>query len=82
MAELAFQLLDGRNLVNRNELALETAKMLAVFFPESSNAYEAYGNILAKTGKKDAAISMYKKSIALNPKNEDAKQALEELLKK
>ena len=82
MAELAFQLIDSKDVTNHNEFALEVAKLLTIFFPESSNAFEAYAEILAKTGKKAEAISMYKKSIALNPQNEDAKMALEELLKK
>lgn len=82
MAELAFQLIDDVTLANHQQLALESAKLLTVYFPESSNAYEAYGEILSKTGKKDAAISIYKKAIVLNPKNEDAKKSLNDLLNK
>jgi len=63
-------------------LALEVAKLNIAFFPESFNVYDTYGEILATTGQKDLAISMYRKSIVLNPQNEGGKKALEELLKK
>lgn len=82
MAELAFQLLDDAKVTKHEELALETAKLLTIYFPEDSNAFEAYGEILAKTGKKDTAILMLKKSILLNPQNNDSKNALDELLNK
>lgn len=82
MAELAFQLLDDDKVLKHEELALETAKLLTIYFSESSNAYEAYGEVLTKVGKKDAAISMLKKAIALNPQNEDAKKSLDEILRR
>lgn len=81
MNDLAYQLLYEATFAKHDELALEVAKLNAVFFPDSFNVYDTYGEILAKTGKKDAAILMYKKSIALNPKNEAGKKALEELKK-
>jgi len=47
----------------------------------SSDAFNSYAEALAKIGKKEDAIAMYRKSLALNPKNEDSEKALQELLK-
>jgi tetratricopeptide (TPR) repeat protein len=76
MAELAFQLLGDTAVLSNQQLALETAKLLVTLFPNSSNAYEAYGEILAKVGKKEEAVSMLELSIALDPKNRDAMKTL------
>lgn len=45
-------------------------------FPKSWNAYESYGEVLLKMGNKNKSIEMYKKSIELNPKNENGKEML------
>jgi len=82
MNDLALQLLYAGKSANHNELALEVAKLNIAFFPDSFNVYDSYGEILAKIGRKDLAISMYRKSVVLNPKNEGGKRALVELLKK
>lgn len=82
MNELALQLLYAGTSTNHNELALEVAKLNIAFFPDSFNVYDSYGEILARIGRKDLAISMYRKSVVLNPKNEGGKRALVELLKK
>lgn len=50
-------------------------------FPGSWNVYDSYGEVLLKFGKKQDAIKMYQKSMALNPKNANGKKVLEELLK-
>lgn len=82
MNALAYQLLYEANFENHQLYALEAARLNVVFFPDSYNVYDTYGEILAKTGKKELAILMYKKSLALNPKNKGGEKALEELLKK
>ena len=61
--------------------ALETFKFNMELFPSSWNVYDSYGEALLKTDQKDKAIKMYKKSIELNPNNENGKKILEELLK-
>lgn len=81
MNGLAYQLFYQASFPNHADLASEVAKLNTAFFPNSFNVYDTYGEILAKTGKKEAAILMYKKSISLNPNNEDGKKALAELLK-
>jgi CubicO group peptidase (beta-lactamase class C family) len=63
----------------RPQQALEILKINTLLFPESFNVYDSYAEVLLKAGKKDAAIAMYKKSLALNPKNEGAKKVLKEL---
>ncbi len=76
MNELGYNLLSN----NYNLQALETFKVIILLFPESWNAYDSYGEALLKSGKKEEAIMMYKKSIELNPNNEGGKQALKRIL--
>ncbi|ASU36362.1 serine hydrolase domain-containing protein [Mucilaginibacter xinganensis] len=80
MNELGLQLLYSGNFTNHDELALETLKLNTLFFPASFNTYDSYGEALAKTGKIQESIFMYKRSIELNPDNEGGKQALKSLL--
>lgn len=70
---------------NQQTEASEIFKLNVHLFPHSWNAYDSYGEALLKIGNKDKAIEMYKKSVELNPKNENGKQMLlkiEEILKK
>jgi tetratricopeptide (TPR) repeat protein len=48
-------------------------------FPQSSNAYDSYGDALMKKGDKENAILNFQKSVELNPDNEHGKEMLEEL---
>jgi CubicO group peptidase (beta-lactamase class C family) len=82
MNQMGYDLFADTEITGHQEKALEVLKLNTLLFPESSNVYDSYGEHLAKTGKKDEAIFMYKKSIELDPKNESGKKALEELLKK
>lgn len=55
---------------------------LEVFsFPDSYDAYDSLGEAYMKNGQFEKAIENYKKSIALNPKNENAKTQLDLLQK-
>lgn len=58
---------------------LEALKLNTVLFPNSWNVYDSYGEALAKNGKKEEAIAMYKKSIKMNPGNNGGKDALKRL---
>jgi CubicO group peptidase (beta-lactamase class C family) len=82
MNDLGLQLLYEPTFKGHEELSLEVLKLNTVLFPKSFNTYDSYGEALAKTGKKDEAIFMYRKSVKLNPDNEGGKKMLEELLKK
>ena len=64
---------------NHKELALEVFKLNVLFYPNSYNTYDSYGEILREYGKFEEAISMYKKSLELNPESESGKKALKEL---
>ncbi len=48
-------------------------------YPDSWNVYDSLGEAYMKNGQKDLAILNYKKSIELNPENENGKKMLEEL---
>ena len=82
MNELGLRLLYEASFNGHNELALEVLKLNILLFPKSFNTYDSYGEALARTGKKEEAIFMYKKSIEINPGSEGGKKALEELRKK
>ncbi|HZE85302.1 MAG TPA: hypothetical protein VE035_13400, partial [Puia sp.] len=60
--------------------SLETFKINVLLFPNSANAYDSYAEALAQHGDKDPAVAMYKKSILMNPKNEEGKKRLKKLL--
>ena len=81
MNELGLRLLYEATFDGHNILALEVLKLNILLFPKSFNTYDSYGEALAKAGKKEEAIFMYKKSIELNSGNEGGKKALEELQK-
>ncbi len=81
MNELGLQILYAAKFEEHNQMALEILKLNTLFFPDSFNTYDSYGEALAHLGKKHEAIYMYQKSIELNPGNEGGKRALKELLK-
>ncbi len=66
---------------NMNAEAFEVFKTDIGLFPMSWNVYDSYGEILLKVGRKEDAIKMYKKSIELNPDNQNGKKVLEGILK-
>jgi CubicO group peptidase (beta-lactamase class C family) len=49
--------------------------------PNSSNAFDSLGEAYMIAGNKESAISHYKKSLQLNPLNENARQMIEKLNK-
>ncbi|WP_121197756.1 serine hydrolase domain-containing protein [Mucilaginibacter gracilis] len=77
MNNLGYAMLAGKQQAQ----ALETLKVNCLLYPESDNVYNSYGEALAKAGRKEDAIAMYRRSLAINPKNEDSQQALQALLK-
>ncbi len=48
-------------------------------FPKSSNVYDSYGEVLMKQGKNELAIENYKKSLELDPSNQNAIDMLKNL---
>ncbi|WP_185731408.1 serine hydrolase domain-containing protein [Larkinella rosea] len=62
--------------------ALEVFKINTLLFPKSGNTYDSYAHALAKSGRKEEAIAMYRHSIRVWPGNEEGKKALRELLER
>ncbi|MDQ0592829.1 CubicO group peptidase (beta-lactamase class C family) [Chryseobacterium ginsenosidimutans] len=56
--------------------ALQVFNSATLIFPTSWNVFDSYGEAFHQCGKKEEAIKMYQKSVALNPENENGKQAL------
>ena len=63
------------------EKALEVFKLNVYLFPDNWNVYDSYGEALLNSNNKVDAIKMYKKSLELNPNNENAKIVLVKLNK-
>lgn len=59
--------------------AIRIFQLNAEAFPGSSNVYDSLGEALMKSGKKKEAIDNYKKSLALDPGNNNARQMLAQL---
>jgi tetratricopeptide (TPR) repeat protein len=82
------QLIDGRFEFNINTLgyrflfnqylneALKTFELYVNLMPNSFNSYDSYGEALLATGDTTQAIVNYKKSLELNPNNNNAVQVL------
>ncbi|MGH1362859.1 MAG: c-type cytochrome [Calditrichia bacterium] len=73
----------GYNLLAQNDTsaAVKTFALNVEIYPESANTWDslAEGNMLV--GNKEKAIEYYRKSLELNPDNDNAKKMLEELKK-
>jgi tetratricopeptide (TPR) repeat protein len=69
------------DLMEKNHLpeATELFKLGVQVFPGSWNAYDSLGEAYMKAGQKQLAIDNYKKSLELNPANDDAKEKLKVL---
>lgn len=65
----------GRDLKNE---ALAVFKLNTELFPNSSNVFDSYGEILDALGRKQEAIMNYKKSLLLNPDNTNAANYLKD----
>lgn len=61
--------------------AIEILKLNVECFPLSGNVYDSLGEAYAADGNKELAILNYKKSLELDPGNQNAKQMLEQLNK-
>ncbi len=75
MNQLGYNLLlDGK--INE---AVKVFRLKVELYPESANVYDSYGEALAAAGDKENAILNYRKSLELDPKNENGKKMLEKL---
>lgn len=64
---------------DKNEVALDIFKLNTILYPKSFNVYDSYAEAFMKMGQTELAIENYKKSLSLNPENENAKNQLEKL---
>jgi len=78
MNSVGYQLLQ----TGKTKEAIEVFKINAETYPKSGNVYDSLGEAYLANGDKELAITNYKKSIELDPKNENGKKTLEEILKK
>lgn len=65
---------------NEEQDAFLIFKMIVSEFPNSSNAYDSYGEICLKTGDKNQALINYKKSLKLDPDNFNAEDQIAYIL--
>ena len=75
---LGYKLLKQTNL----ESAIYVFEKTAILFPTSSNVYDSLGEALAAAGRREQAIESYRKAIALDPANANARAKLKELEKR
>ncbi len=68
----------GYQLINSNKLTLarDLFKINTLLYPKSANVYDSYAEALMKNNELDLAKINYKKSLALNPKNDNATKML------
>ena len=71
----------GYYLLSRERVddAVEMFKLNVEAFPESANVYDSLGEAYAARGDTELAIANYRKSLELNPQNENAEEKLREL---
>ena len=62
--------------------AIEMFKLNVEAFPKSGNVYDSLGEAYLKAGNKKLALVNYKKSVELDPANENGKKVIAELSKK
>ncbi|WP_343631646.1 hypothetical protein [Fluviicola sp.] len=73
----------GYRLLNETDKtpAINIFKLNVEYFPDSWNAYDSLGDGYFAAGNKDLAIMNYRKSLELNPNNQNAINQLEKLTK-
>ena len=72
----------GYRYLSKNKLsaALNLFHFNVERFPESFNVYDSLGEGYLKTGENELAIKNYKKSLKINPRNDNARYMLEKLM--
>ena len=75
---VGYRMLQSEDEQQRKE-ALGFFELNADNYPKSSNAFDSLGEAFAAAGRKAEAIQAYRKSLELNPRNENASAQLEKL---
>jgi Flp pilus assembly protein TadD len=72
---LGYQLLKQK----RYERAIALFRLNVADHPRSGNAYDSLGEAYLLAGRQDAAVQQYRKSLELDPGNENARSVLTRL---
>jgi Flp pilus assembly protein TadD len=72
---LGYRLLRERQVAH----AVTVFELNTVVFPESSNVWDSYGEVLLEAGRRDAAIASYRRAVAIDRTNGSSLQALQRL---
>jgi hypothetical protein len=67
---------------HKYQQALAIFKLNVEFYPESANCYDSLGEAYMKNGNTELAIKNYRKSLELNPNNQNAERKLKVLINK
>jgi Tfp pilus assembly protein PilF len=79
-SEASFNDLGYRYLAadKRNE-AIAVLRLNVEAYPASANVFDSLGEAYMKNGQNDLAVANFRKSLELNPQNDNAKKMLEKL---
>ena len=71
----------GYSYLNKKEykVAIQVFRMNVESYPNSWNVYDSLGEAYLVSGDREKALENYKKSIVLNPNNENGKKILNEI---
>ena len=71
----------GYDVLRKRDIsgAIEIFRLNVEEFPQDANVYDSLGEAYLKQGEKALAVENYKKSLELNPRNENARDALRRL---
>ena len=71
----------GYSLLNsgKEKLAQQVFKVNMLLYPNSANVYDSYAEASMKLGEFDIATANYKKTLSLNPENQNAIKMLKEI---
>ena len=67
---------------DKMELSQHIFKVNTILYPNSSNVYDSYAEACMKIGDLDLAIENYKKSLSLDPDNQNAEEMIQEIQKR
>jgi tetratricopeptide (TPR) repeat protein len=78
MNRLGYDLMGAQRIKD----AIEVFKQNVEDYPQSANVYDSLAEAYARDGQKELAIKNYVRSLELNPKNDNAADALKKLQEK
>ncbi|HEX6434323.1 MAG TPA: hypothetical protein VFZ87_08760 [Gemmatimonadales bacterium] len=73
--DLGYRLLEQK----RFDAAIAILQLNAAEYPRSANVYDSLGEAYLRAGRRALAVTNYRKSLVLDPRNENARAALEKL---